>query len=160
MNGQNETVISSHVGVSDTKIPNGALYTVRTINLHTAQGIYAINHTSNSPLPTPTILQYLDQGFNTLNTLFNCNNCDASKLAVSINPASIVIAFNSAVVDSLSTPAASKTLKNTIGLGATTGKLSSNIEGDFVPATGEISSHDAELIYVRSHSIWPLWVRF
>ena len=147
VNGQSEAVISSHVGVSDTKIPNGALYTVRSIDLHTAQGTYAINHTSNSPLPAPTILQYLDQGFSTLATLFNCNNCDAGKLALSINPASIVIAFNGAVVSSLSSPVASKTLKNSISLGATTGKLSSSTEGDFVPATGEISSRDEELIY-------------
>lgn len=144
VNGINEPVISSSVGVSNTLINPTSLYTVTTTELNTKSGIYTITRT-----PTASPLTYnTNSGATGLDAIYSCDNCDTALSFLQQGDLQ-QIKFNNVLLKNLGTKP-SLTLKNTVIIGSTKGKLSSSTEGDFEPLSSSVKSHNDELQYTFS----------
>lgn len=148
VNGVNELVRTTRVGVSSAPIPSG-VYTVTTIDMRTDSGKFTVTRNTTTPssgTPSETAeLVYQKAGLSGLDALWACNNC-ASALAVSTSPGYGVIRLSDVLLKNYGS-GADLTLKNTIGIGGTSGSLSSSSAGSFNPAESSVYSSDDLLTY-------------
>lgn len=141
VNGINEPVISSSVGVSNTLISPNTIYTVTTTELNTKSGRYTITRT-----PTASPLTYnTNSGVTGLDAIYNCENCPTA-LSFSQQGEFQQIKFDHVFLKNLGTKP-SLTIKNTVVVGSTKGILTSSREGDFEPLSSSVKSRNDEIQY-------------
>lgn len=148
LNGTNEPILSTGMGVSSTSISNGT-YTVTTLTMLTANGMFTLTRnrtalTSGSTTETSSLL-YQRAGVSGANSIYSCSGT-CTGMTLSESGGVLSIQFQDAVLDNYGDQPA-LTLNGTLSIGNTQGTLTSSAEGSFTPVSSSISATDGVLDY-------------